>query len=423
MWQKLKQHTHNFLRWSEKYSKTDMVYLAKGGFWLTSGQIIASISSFFLAITFANLLSKETYGAYRYLLSVASLLTIPTLSGINTAVLQAVAQNYEGSVMPAIRTRIRWGLLAGLGSLLVGIYYLVNDNEFLATSFFIITVFLPFTDPFTIYQSVLQGRGSFKKESLYRSLSSIVILIIMLVVLLTTKNLHLILLFYFTSWFGINYFFFWLTKRTITDIKQSHDVINYGKHLTAFGVLGEIAVQIDKILLFHLLGGIGVAMYAIAIAPVQQIRGLARVGQILIIPKASIVNLRIIRDNYWRKFFILLTALTSIVFIYIIIAPIFFRVFFPTYIEAVYLSQLFSLSLIGSVAILNISLMQSHKEKKSLYKQSIIVAIFQILSLSVGIIYAGVIGAVIAFIISRLVHAIYSTIQVLKLFKQVGEMD
>ena len=74
MIKKIKEKIYNLLRWSEKYTKTDMVYLAHGGFWLSFGQIISSLSSFLLAIAFANLLPKETYGNYKYILSIASIL-------------------------------------------------------------------------------------------------------------------------------------------------------------------------------------------------------------------------------------------------------------------------------------------------------------------------------------------------------------
>ena len=43
---KIKNKTYKLLRKSEKYTKTDMVYLTKGGFWLTLGQIISSTSAF-----------------------------------------------------------------------------------------------------------------------------------------------------------------------------------------------------------------------------------------------------------------------------------------------------------------------------------------------------------------------------------------
>ena len=69
----------------------DLKYFASGGFWTTLGQGINAILAFALTIAFANMIPKETYGIYRYILSIAGILNIFTLKGMNTAVVQAVA--------------------------------------------------------------------------------------------------------------------------------------------------------------------------------------------------------------------------------------------------------------------------------------------------------------------------------------------
>lgn len=72
----LKTRIHALLRSSERYFKTDMVYLAKGGSWLFSAQVLSGALSFILAIAFANLVPKEAFGTYKYVLS-------PVVSKIN----------------------------------------------------------------------------------------------------------------------------------------------------------------------------------------------------------------------------------------------------------------------------------------------------------------------------------------------------
>ena len=62
----LKQRIYKGLKWSQKYTQTDMVYLAKGGFWLGMGQIITGLASFLLTLAFANLVPKETFGTYKH---------------------------------------------------------------------------------------------------------------------------------------------------------------------------------------------------------------------------------------------------------------------------------------------------------------------------------------------------------------------
>jgi O-antigen/teichoic acid export membrane protein len=192
------------LRWSEKYFKTDMVYLARGGFWLTLGQTISSLSSFLLVVAFANLLPKETYGTYKYVLSIAGILAISTLSGMSTAIIQAVARGYEGSLVPALKTKIRWGLLGGLAGLILAGYYFYQGNITLTVSFLISAVFLPFMDSFGIYDAFLQGRKLFDISAKYGIISQIIAVIILITTLFFTKNLFFILFVYFldfTSFF------------------------------------------------------------------------------------------------------------------------------------------------------------------------------------------------------------------------------
>ena len=140
----LKVKTYNFLRWTEKWLKTDMVYFSRGGFWLTAGQMFSSLSAFLLSIAFANLLPKETYGTYKYVLSIASILSIPTLSGMTTSLAQAIASGSDGSFIPAVKARIKWGLLGALASLILASYYFYQADTTLTISFLMAAVFLPF---------------------------------------------------------------------------------------------------------------------------------------------------------------------------------------------------------------------------------------------------------------------------------------
>src|SRR3989344_9404768 len=148
--QSLRNKAYRALRWSEQYTKTDMLYLAQGGGWLLSGQIIASLSSFLLVIAFANLIPKETFGTYKYILSLTSILLIPSLPGINTALNMAAARNLDATLILALKTRVRWGLLSSLASLGLSGYYFLNGNIYLVNSFFVKAHFFPILERFGI---------------------------------------------------------------------------------------------------------------------------------------------------------------------------------------------------------------------------------------------------------------------------------
>ena len=59
---------YKWLRRSEQVTKTDMFYLAGGGYWLGLSQVIQLIASFVLALVFARVLPKEIYGNYQYII-------------------------------------------------------------------------------------------------------------------------------------------------------------------------------------------------------------------------------------------------------------------------------------------------------------------------------------------------------------------
>jgi len=173
----VKMYIHRLLRKSEKYFKTDMVYLARGSFWLGSGQITSSVVIFSLAIAFANLIPKETYGTYKYVLSITGLLTILTLRGMDSAVLQSVARNFEGVLIPALKTKIKWGILSAVSGIGIAIYYYINGNNTLAISFLIASGFSPFMDSFGIYNALLNGKKLFHLSSIMRRSAKLVVLL------------------------------------------------------------------------------------------------------------------------------------------------------------------------------------------------------------------------------------------------------
>jgi len=400
MIKELKQKIYNLLRWSEKYTKTDMVYLTKGGSWLTLGNIVSSASSFLLAIAFANLLPKETYGIYKYILSIAGILAIPTLSGMGTAITQAVARGYEGSFLPALKTKIRWGLLGGLASLALAGYYYFNDNTTLTISFLITAVFLPFMNSFGTYNALLQGRKLFGISTKYGIISQIIAIAILIATLFFTKNLFLIILAYFASWTILRFIFLKITlKKFPPNQNQDPQTISYGKHLSLISVIGSIAGNLDKILLWHLLGAGLLAVYSFAMAPVNQISGLLKFILPLALPKLSLRDGKEIKKELPGKMFKLFALIALGVIMFIILAPYLYKIFFPQYMDAVKYSQLFALVLLFFPQKLIGAALQAKAKKKALYIISVSNSLIRIALYLILIPIYGIYGAIIANLI------------------------
>jgi O-antigen/teichoic acid export membrane protein len=402
---KIKKKAKEILLWSQKYTKTDMIYLARGGFWLTLGQTISSISSFLLAIAFANLLPKETYGTYKYILSIASILAIPTLSGMGTAVTQAVARGYEGSLIPALKTKIRWGLLGGLASFILAGYYFYQGNTTLTIAFLISAIFLPFMDSFGIYDSLLQGRKLFDISTKYFIISQIIAIASLIAVLFFTKNLFLILFTYFASWTLMRFIFFKTTlKKFPLNPNQDPQTISYGKHLSLMGVISTVAGYLDRLLIFHYLGAAEVAIYSIAIAPPEQIKSLFKNIGTLALPKFAKRTKEEIKKTIVGKIWKSVLILLVVAVVYIILAPLIFKLFFPKYPESILFSQVFAISLVTISLLIPYSALQAQTAQKELHLYTYISSLSQIIFLFIGIYFYGLMGIIIAKIVTRFLN-------------------
>lgn len=400
---KLKQKIYNLLRWSQKYTQTDMVYLAKGGFWLTLGQIISSAAGFLLAIAFANLLPKETYGTYRYVLSLGSILAIPTLSGINTAIVRAVARGYEGSFIPALKTKLRWGILGGLAGLGLAGYYFFQGNTTLTICFLIIAAFLPLMSSFTIYESFWGGKKRFDIQSKYRITTEIFALLALLITLFLTRNLFLILLAYFVSWTFFRFLFLQLTlKKSPPNKKQDPETIPYGKHLTLMSVIGTVAGHLDKILLWHFLGAVPLAIYAFATLPPMQIKEVLKSIGGLALPKFSQRSKQELKNTVRKKVLKLFLLVIPIIVLYIIFAPLVYKIFFPQYLDSVIYSQVYIIFLLAAIPgmLLGTSLL-AQMRKKELYILRTALPLIQILLLIILLPLYGIWGAIFALLITN----------------------
>lgn len=401
----LKKKIKKILLWMQKYTETDMVYLATGGFWLALGKVVFSISGFLLVIVLANFLSKETYGTYQYVLSIAGILAIPTLSGMNNAIVRAVAQGYEGSIVPALKTQIHWGVLGGIASLGVAGYYFFNNNITLTISFLIVAIFIPLMNPFSIYQTFWTGKQRFATQAKYNIIIRIIAISALVSVTLLTKNIIFILGAYFSIYTLLYFIFFRITiSKLPPNPKQDLHAISYGKHLSFLDIIGGISSQLDKILLWHFLGAEALAIYFFATAPVQQVKALFKTLRPLALSKFS---------QYYKKksktalFIKVIKSFPIMIFItvaYIVIIPYFYQIFLPQYIKSISYSQLFSLTLLFIPQILLITFLTAQGNTKELYIVQFAFYSIQIILLIILLPIYGILGAVIALITNQILN-------------------
>ncbi|MCH7883534.1 oligosaccharide flippase family protein [Patescibacteria group bacterium] len=403
----LKSQLYRLLRWSEKYTKTDMVYLARGGFWLTTGKIVAALFSFLLAIAFAHFLPREIYGNYKYILSIGIVVGAFSLTGFGPAIIQAVSRGYEGTLRFAFWTNLKWSIAIILISLAGASYYFLNNNNTFALSFLIIGAFSPFLNSARFYGAYLNGKKEFRTLMTFGIISTSLQAVSLFLALLLTKNPVVLVFVYFFTTTTVNLALHFLTLKIYKPPdKVDPKIFNFSAHLSILDILHTVVGQLDKILIFHFLGGTSLAIYAFAQAPVVEFRSVLKLLHPLAIPKFSAQSKNETRKTLPLKMVKLSLMLIIPVVIYILLAPYLYRIFFPKYTDAIFFSQVFSLVLLFFPKKLAGTALLAHAEKKKLYTVTISALATRLVLLLILVPLFGILGAILAELGTHLISTV-----------------
>lgn len=386
-----------------------MVYLGTGTFWVTVGQGVSSLSALIASVAFANLLPAETYGAYKYMLSIAGMFSAFTLPGVITAVSRSAAQKKNPNLWEAARERAVWSL-AGLSFALIGAtYYFVRENYTLASALAIIGMTLPFFDTFTVYNGYLAGKKNFRLQTAYHAVSQSVSVTALVSTLAVTDNIVAILLAYFVPLAAVRLIFFKIVSAKVPPAGSDPALLTYGRHLSVMNAFGTISSNIDKFLLWHFLGPAQVAVYTFATAIPEQMKGPLKGMGDLVLPKFAERSEQEVADGMgalWRKTAIYGLVLTAGAAVYILAAPYVYKLLFPQYLESVLYSQLFALSLPAAVSIVPFAVLTAQKKTKEQYFLNIAQPTIQTVLFAVGIPLGGIMGGVAAWITGRAIATV-----------------
>ena len=396
----LKQKIINLLRWSQKYTETDMVYLAKNSFWWIFGNSWALLLSLLTMVAFSHWVSKEVFGSYQYVLSVVSVIAIFTIPGIDTALIRAIAKRREGMLLLCAKEKFKWSLVGTFVSLSISFWYFVHHNSILGISFFIASLFFFFPRIGNLFDAFWTGKKRFDIGNKYLTIINLLEAVILIPVIIFTKNLILIILAYFVSRSLFRMFFLWLTIKQTKNKQTDKETLSFGKHLTLMQSIGLFANQLDKIILWQFLGPSMLAIYAFAQLPLDKAKAAIPISQ-LALPKLSEKNIKEIKRSILKKFYKLFFFSALLTAAFILTAPFIYKILFPKYQASVPYFQGLSLTLIFlPFSILGTSLIANMRQKE-LYFNAIIIPIFKISLFLILIPLYGIWGIVAALLISQ----------------------
>ena len=418
----LRNKVSQALRKSESFFRTDMIYLAKSGSWLSIGHVIAMVAGFLTSLAFANLFPKESFGNYKFILSVVGILGAFSLTGMSTAITQAVSRGFGGALRQGFRINLKWGTGMLLGGLALSIYYYINDNSLLSFSFLLAGIVSPITLSAGFYGAYLLGKKDFRRSSFYGMVNNIAPALALILTLFLTQNILIIIVVYFISGAIVSLLLYRKTTQSYKQGNQERDpeLTSYGGHLSAMEVIGQITRHLDKILIFHYLGAAPLAIYAFAIAPVEQLQGGKKILSTLITPKVSGRPFEELQRSTPRKALLLTAYALLLALVYTLSAPYLYKLFFPQYLDSVFYSQIYSLTLLAVAGTIFNETLIAHKKTKELYVHRTIIPIVQIILFFILLPIFGLMGLIITHVIMRSFASLLSYYFVMRPFKNIG---
>jgi O-antigen/teichoic acid export membrane protein len=409
---KIKGKAKAWLLWSEKYAQADMFYIASNSFWTSLNFGITSIFSLALIFFFANFLSKETYGNYRYVMSISGALGFLTLSGMSTAVTQAVARGHDGILRYAVKLQLKWNMLFLAASSLVGAYYIANDNSVVGLSILILGLSFPFISAFSTFGDFMSGKKEFKLIAIWGIATNIIYTSSMILAIIFGKSVLVLVIVYSLSNLVVSGFLYLKTIKIFNPPHQKQteekNLLNYGFHLSLVNVFGTVSQYVDKVLVFHYLGAVQLAVYGLALAIPERIRGYTKSLNSIVLPKLSGKEISNIRPVFYKRILQGMAVGALISLVYILLSPYVFKFFLPKYLESIRYSQAISLYFIANLPLSYIaSIFRSQKMLRAIYLSSTVFAISKItLFVILGALW-GVWGIVLASLIGYFGGLVY----------------
>lgn len=383
-------------RWFVRWLDSDIPYLISGGGWGGFGQLFGTLASLATAYVFAHFLPQDAYGTYKYVLSVAALLAIPALSGMNSSVLQAVAQGADGTPAVAIRRRFLFGLLGTAAGVILGGYYFAKGNSLLGFAFLIAAAATPIMESLSTGQTILLGKRLFATASRQTILTSLITASAVIAAVVLTANPLWIVAAYFAGTTAGRFITYLVGRRFIANAQVSNENLRFGMHISIASLLGIVGQNADVFLLWHTSTPQTLALYAFALATVTPFQSLVKTVLNLAQQKfatqtAAQLSLTVPRRAR-QTFFVLLPLVLAAV----VALPYLYRLLFPNYVGSILFAQILVLpTVVYSEKLFSVALL-TMRESRALYALNMTNALLQILFLATLIPLYGGWGAVVA---------------------------
>src|SRR3989344_3066147 len=162
-----------FLKLS-RFLGTDARYLMRGSFWLIIGSVVGMLIGLLLSMTYARYLPKETYGSYRYVLSIISIVGIFSLPSFGTTITRSAARGFDGTFRKLSRIMFFSSFGISIVCMSVAAFFFFRNQKELTFAFAVAALFIPFVEGLGGWRAYLDGKKQFRNKTVYNITTQIV---------------------------------------------------------------------------------------------------------------------------------------------------------------------------------------------------------------------------------------------------------
>jgi O-antigen/teichoic acid export membrane protein len=367
--------------------------ILKGGAWLLLERVLLLLKGLLLAYIFANLVSREVYGGYQFVVAFLGLASVLVVPGMGIAIVQALARGSDGTFSRATRIMFRAAFF-GSGMLLVSAgYYAFLAESNLSLVLFIFSVFFPVYAIANLWRYYYTGKERFdllvKASVILESIS----LFSILVAIFFFNNFLGLILFGLLLPIPFSLILVWSLYRKSLGFQSDEDNIRFGKKVSYAVGLSTLVLHGDKLLLGHFLGFSELALYSVAMIVPEQAKGALASFMTPLLPRYSKDNNC---DSLRRHIiFFSICSLLGVASLYFLL-PIIFRIVFPLYSDGILFAQFYLLTLLFIPVTVLETFFRSQKDERAVFRATVAGGVTGLTLAFILVPLFGISGAIVA---------------------------
>lgn len=381
--------------------KTDLGYIVKGSSAMVTGQGLVTLIALASSVAFANLLPKDIFGTYQYILTVSEFIMVISLTALSSSVIRSVAKGHEGTLRYTFRENLKWSI----GSLILGLcisgYYFTQHNFILGFGILLASCFAPLITSAKLYIAHLVGKKWFTKSASLSVIGNLIPTLILVGALFFTDNVLILIALYFVCHATVNLILHHKILGTAENDSIDPGTIPYAKHLSYQNAIVKVAGHLDKILLFQFTGSVALAEYLFAISVPRQFQHFFKSAKSIVLPKVSTKSFDDLQKTLPRKIGLLYLFVIPATILYILLAPFIFKIAFPLYTSSVIYSQVYAtIFLVLPLTIMN-DVFIGQAKKKILYNISVVNSVIKIATTALFVPLYGIWGVLASILVTE----------------------